>query len=69
MTLQEKTKSKLSETKQSQAIQKELTEYQDYFFKAKGFKPNVIRVTKDQLKKLGVDDKFYFNGSYLELLK
>lgn len=69
MGLKAITAKKLAETKQSQAIQKELMVYQDYFEKAKGHKPQTIRVTPEQLKKLGVDSGYYFNGSYLEVAR
>ena len=59
----------IKDTGASKKIQKELMEYQDYWEKAKGSKPDTIRVTKDQLSKLGVKSGFFFYGSKLELLK
>jgi hypothetical protein len=59
----------IKDTGASKKIQKELMEYQDYWEKAKGGKPDVIRVTSDQLNKLGVKVGFHFYGSKLELLK
>jgi hypothetical protein len=59
----------LSVTKQSESVQKGIREYQEYWRKAKGSgSPEVVRVTADQLKKLGVDSGFYFEGSKLELI-
>lgn len=59
--------SKIKDTGASKKIQIELMAYQSYWQKAKGDKPEVIRVNKDQLDKLGVKSGYMFNGSKLEL--
>jgi len=70
MSLGNKKGSKLAATKQSQKIQDDLRTYQRYWRKSKGQgSPSVIRVNQDQLKKLGVESGFYFEGSKLELAK
>jgi hypothetical protein len=59
----------LSQSKASQSVQDGIIQYQEYWRKAKGGNnPEVIRITSDQLKKLGVDSGYMFNGSKLELI-
>ena len=59
----------ISSSGASTKVQAELMKYVQYWVKAKGSRPSVIRVTQDQLKKLGVDSGYNFNGSILELAK
>lgn len=56
----------LSSSGASLKVQGELMKYVKYWVKAKGYAPSVIRVTSDQLKKLGVETGYNFNGSILE---
>lgn len=60
---------KIKDTAKSRNLQKELFRYQDWYEKAKGEKPPVIRLSRDQLDALGVDDGFHLNGSKLILDK
>ena len=62
-------KKTLSSSGASVKVQAELMKYVQYWVKAKGSAPSVIRITPDQLKKLGVDTGYNFNGSRLELNK
>lgn len=59
---------RLKETNKSKKIQKSFDEYVEWYKKAKsGELPSVIRVTKEQLSDLGVDDGFNYNGCKLKL--
>ena len=57
---------KLSSSNASRKVQGELMNYIQYYRKAKGTPPSVIRVSPEQLKKLGVKSGYNFNGSSLE---
>lgn len=57
----------LKSTKAFEKILKKIRDYQDYYKKAKGATPPIIRITKDQINQLGIDPGYKFNGSRLEL--
>lgn len=56
---------KLSDSKQSHKEQIVIRKYIDWYEKAKGRKPEVIRLTGDQFKKLGVSEGFIYDGARL----
>ena len=56
----------LSDKPASKKEQKVLDKYREWYYKAKnGVEPDVIRVTDDQLKKLGVSEGFLYKGAKL----
>jgi len=62
-------KEPLSKTKASEKVQQEILQYQEYWRKAKnGANPEVVRISKEQMRKLGVSSGFVFYGSRLEAI-
>lgn len=58
---------KLAGSNASRKVQGELMTYIQYYRKAKGTPPSVIRLSPEQLKRLGVKSGYNFNGTKLEL--